>query len=615
MFPFPAGICRGMFKTVHTFVFLRGRHLSLRMQILFVVVAFAVFPVTILGLVSYSKIMGLVDERLDAYTRETVEQAADSIGSSLSVVDSMMTQVLLKLGADGDRLKAAAQGAQNLASVQDEMMEFLQNMRLSFRSVSNIFVIDSTGPVYSSTIALDARALLADPWVRNSIDGLSPRDNYRFHSADYLSIGAPFPEVLSICRRVARAGEGSGSFLVIFDISIGSLNSASLTSELRLITLSREGEVFLVDHDGRIVIGRDSVRSTVSDIYGPGFFDPSNGPAPPTKRLNGFIYAQRAIGAFGWAVGIVPYSAFHSDFQVIRNGYLVLSLAFASLTILLSLALSMRIAKPLQSLSDAMTSMDPGCVTPAIRDGGSREVQALTDSFLSMNQKISELIATVALKERERTRAKLLALRLQINPHFLYNSLEAMRGSAMVKGADEAAEIARSLSSLLRYSLDSKGEEATIGEEIASLRNYFRIQKHRFGRRFTARISIDPAITGTAIPRFVLQPLAENAFVHSVELSRRKIRIEIAAHQEEDSVVVTVSDDGVGMERKTLETLQTSLESGAESTENGIGLHNVHNRIRLGYGKEYGLSIESVRGEGTTVFLRLPRSPWGTSDA
>jgi two-component system sensor histidine kinase YesM len=324
---------------------------------------------------------------------------------------------------------------------------------------------------------------------------------------------------------------------------------------------------------------------------------------------DGRIVVLQEVEALGYVLAVVPLAEFLDDVTGVRNMFVFLSLGFAVVTIGLSVALARRITRPISQLSRAMRRIQDGDFSVRVEERGTREIVTLARSFNTMGAEIDALVRKVALEEREALRAELLALRLQINPHFLYNTLEVMRGIAYAHDAPEAAEIASSLSALLRYSTAMDGDTVPVHEELESLRHYLKIQKHRFGERFATRIRIEPEAADAPVPRFILQPLVENAFHHAIEKSTRRLLLRVHIYAKEGDLFVEVQDNGQGMSEEELAELRQSLERGMESQNTGIGLLNVHNRIRLSFGEGYGASITSAPEQGTQVVLRLPREP------
>ncbi|HHX73542.1 MAG TPA: sensor histidine kinase [Firmicutes bacterium] len=248
----------------------------------------------------------------------------------------------------------------------------------------------------------------------------------------------------------------------------------------------------------------------------------------------------------------------------------------------------------------------------ADQDPGARAVrEMLADLRNAVNKQYSAEI----LKRQ----AEFSALQSQINPHFLYNTLEAIRGQALVEGIDEIAEMTEALSTLFRYSISRKGDLITLEEELSNVESYFVIQQYRFHNKFTFSIKYDetePEILDCIIPKLTLQPIVENAVYHGLEpkIGTGKITIRITAT--EKRLIIRVSDDGVGMDQETLDLLNYRISKGLNWEQEqeqlpgqrhmGIALVNVNLRIRLLFGDLYGLSVSSTKGFGTEVEIVLP---------
>ncbi len=210
--------------------------------------------------------------------------------------------------------------------------------------------------------------------------------------------------------------------------------------------------------------------------------------------------------------------------------------------------------------------------------------------------------------------AELTALQRQINPHFLYNTLDAIRGSAYEEGAEQTAEMIACLSNLFRYITHESGRILTFKQELNNVENYFYIQQFRFENRFTLAEEIDkkdPAVMQCQIPAFTLQPIVENAIYHGLKEVKTDGQVKISALRTQSHLLITISDNGCGMDINKLKKLTYGLsiyqEKGSSSPkDSGIALSNVNARIKLNFGEEYGLSITSTLGNGTSVQILLP---------
>jgi len=203
---------------------------------------------------------------------------------------------------------------------------------------------------------------------------------------------------------------------------------------------------------------------------------------------------------------------------------------------------------------------------------------------------------------------KYLALQTQINPHFLYNTLEGIRSEALISGAFNAARMSELLGRFFRYNISNLSHLATIEEELNHLDTYFQIQMFRFEERIQLKVHFDgdkAAILKCPTPKLTLQPLVENAIHHGLEPLTRPGTVTLRFQMYESVLVVVISDDGVGMEPEKVTQLNAQMKQ-TESTESSIGLENVNQRIQLLFGQEWGLHFYSQKGHGTDVELTLP---------
>lgn len=211
--------------------------------------------------------------------------------------------------------------------------------------------------------------------------------------------------------------------------------------------------------------------------------------------------------------------------------------------------------------------------------------------------------------------ADIQALQSQINPHFLYNALECIRGQALIEGAEDIADIAEELSSFFRYSISNKGDMVTLDDELENVKSYVNIQKFRFKNKFSFNVQFDEEAerkkTGSIVmPKLVLQPIVENAIIHGFSEMSDGAEIVIRILPVNNNVSILISDNGKGMSQEQLKEVKHRIAAEGQMTGNGkrshIGVQNVNRRIKLLFGENYGLSINSYEGMGTEVEIFIP---------
>ena len=257
-------------------------------------------------------------------------------------------------------------------------------------------------------------------------------------------------------------------------------------------------------------------------------------------------------------------------------------------------------------------------------DGGRERLRKKNEStfvrkpFFNVYTELMSLIDDNATKaDREyslamlKKQAEIKALQNQINPHFLYNTLDCIRGMAIEQGADNIEEMTRALSGMFRYSISRKGKiKALMEEELANVNNYLRIQQNRFRNKINITETIDPAAKKCCVPKLLIQPIVENAVFYGLEPKTGERNLNIEAYCTGKKLIVKVEDNGVGMSFDKLRTINDAMCSGVSMGDNGrgtqLGIVNVNERLRLLYGEEFGLRIFSCPKVGTTIEMVLP---------
>ncbi len=269
-----------------------------------------------------------------------------------------------------------------------------------------------------------------------------------------------------------------------------------------------------------------------------------------------------------------------------------------------SLQLSRSITEPLVDLSRRAESVDAGDLTPrAPVPSQVREIQTLSTGLEQMITRLNEQMQEGQQKQERLRRTELALLQAQINPHFLYNTMDTIIWLIEAEKTQEAVEMVSNLSGFFRHSL-SKGQDViSLAEEERHVKSYLQIQQARYKDILTYSIQIDPGLRSVMLPKLTLQPLVENALYHGIKLKRAMGHIQINGWAENNVVFLEVSDNGVGIPQDKLRQLRQEME---DEKKTGFGFSAVHQRLRLQFGLEYGLTVTSREGIGTLVTARIP---------
>lgn len=271
------------------------------------------------------------------------------------------------------------------------------------------------------------------------------------------------------------------------------------------------------------------------------------------------------------------------------------------------------VVRPYQRTQMMMGRILDGYILP---DSSLFEKALLTPSMEAEIERLEQVLKSPEMMDLNKRQAQYLALQNQINPHFLYNTLESIRGEALIAGMDNIADMTEALAKFFRYTITKVENLVSVEEELDNCETYFLIQKYRFGSRLQLHILYEEesreSIMNCKIPKLTLQPILENSIIHGTELKIGTGNLTIQFEQTDKRLIIRIFDDGAGMDEQTLAKLNRQLGRGGraltdqEEKRGGIALVNVNNRIHLLFGEEYGMHIYSIKGKGTDVEVTLP---------
>lgn len=406
-----------------------------------------------------------------------------------------------------------------------------------------------------------------------------------------------YPWVVSI-RKDLETGDGK-KHAVVLDVRFSQI--ANYVDE---VGIGQHGYCFIMDKKGNIVYhpqqqliysGLKSEQTDILTRAGDG-----------TLVKKNVIYSIRSLDNCDWRIVGVSYIDELVTVKV-RGAMqiLLVMIAFVLVTVFLSsFLLTHMISHPIQSLVKAMKDFEADAEEFSYHPvHGSKEMIALSDSFGHMVGRIQDLMEKVRREEITLRKTELKALQAQINPHFLYNTLDAIGWMCEEERSKDAVEMVNALARLFRISISKGHELIPIGKEVEHARSYLMIQNFRYKNQFTYSFDIEEECLPYLCNKITLQPIIENAIYHGINRMVDEGEIRIRIYGEGDDIVFSVSDNGVGMSKEQCGNILKS-EPGDQT---GIGIKNVNDRIKIYFGEEYGITIESEPDEGTCVSIRMPK--------
>ncbi|TVY08201.1 sensor histidine kinase [Paenibacillus cremeus] len=421
--------------------------------------------------------------------------------------------------------------------------------------------------------------------------------------------------IVAFIRNINRIPTQQVIGYVNIHIDVNAFNSLVLASTQANV-IEQTMRLLIVDRDGTVIYENGS--SGVGEATASGSFDSSalkNG-AEGELIWKGapYLYTYKASDYTGWkTIILMPKATILEKQNRIRTIVILVGLVTMLLIAVVSYTLSHQITLPLQNMMRKMSSVERGNFHQRMSYTANNEIGRLSRMYNLMLDSISRLIHEVYESKLAETNAQLSALHAQINPHFLYNTLNVMKSISRLRGLEEVAEISESLASLFQYSMKNLHQPVTLREEIEHILNYFKIQQHRFGGRIQLHCDIPEELLQALLLKLTIQPLVENAVNHGLKRMRSGGRVHIQATQAGDLLVVTVTDNGIGMEEQALEQLNTRLGTMAPLQQTsmpseGIGLLNIQQRIRLFYGSSpsYGVRLTCPVEGGMCVVMAIP---------
>ncbi len=303
---------------------------------------------------------------------------------------------------------------------------------------------------------------------------------------------------------------------------------------------------------------------------------------------------------------LTPQRLLEVNQQVLTRNLLIIALTLLFAFALSSILLARGITTPLTNMVETMKKIKKGNTSLRVEYCRNDEIGELGENFNNMLDTIEGLIFEEYQSQLAMNNAKFKALQAQVNPHFLYNTLDTMSGIATSQNCHTVSTLCKALSNIFRYSLDMKNPLAAIEDEIKHLKNYMYVMNVRENNAINYQIDIDNRLLKKNIPRISIQPLVENSLQHGLRHKHGDKRIWIKGVLDKDNIVISVIDNGIGMDAELINSSLDSSNSDVLDKESSIGLNNINTRVKLLFGNDYGIKVYSKNGEGSNVSLYIP---------
>lgn len=567
--------------------------ISYRMKFMLYFSLLITIPMLFVGLLLYDKYSANAERQAEQYTYQLADQIRLNLDRYVKEIERLtMTpfydpEVLDILQTHSDPHQ---KGIYLTTEEERKMNLFISSMVFERSEIESILIFTNDGSVFSNF-----SVNVMNYWVKEKEDWMSRVSAYDGglavlspHTVHYYTTGPK--QVVSLSRLIREPFTHKIFGVIKVDLSVSGFEKIFSPS-----IFGNNSKLYIYNRDGERVYPFEP--DTAPDWNDPNYVDGS-----VTSEYTGLrVIAQ------------VPLEELQQDARALTDYTLFIAGIAMALALLLAMIASSRLVKPIRHLQSKMALVQKGFFKEQAEVMTHDEVGQLTEGFNKMVREIDRLIREVyetRLRERE---AELSALQSQMNPHFLYNTLESVNMMAVRHKAPDISIVVSNLGKLLRYTVDNRQMTARLRDEIQFVESYLHILAMRNGDRLRIEIYVDASLQNALVPKLILQPLVENAIEHGMRHGGSEIKIRLRAKLAGDDLLLFVEDDGEGMDERTVCLVERRMFAPREEEKAGFGqkrrgfaLRNVHQRIRLLYGEPYGIAIVRESAEGASFQIRMP---------
>lgn len=491
---------------------------------------------------------------------------------------------------------------ENINKEMDLLYETNKDSLISICVFSDKGEVISASPVGQLKSSVDPRE---SDWFSKA---LIKRENLHFSTPHVQNLFVDPSNKYKWVVTLSRAVELTNNKKITSGVLLVDINFSGIEQICKSVNVGKSGYVYLIDREGEIIYHprQQLIYSNLIEENNKQEAEYEDGNHTETFKGENRMVTIKTVGYTGWKiVGVTPMSDITSDYKQMSLFAIFIMFFGVFILVFLNMFVSSRIANPIKALENSVKKLENGVKDVDISISGSYEIQHLGKAIRSMVNQMHTLMDNIVEEQESKRKSELNALQAQINPHFLYNTLDSIVWMIENENYDGAIIMVTALARLFRISLSKGKNIITVRDEIEHARNYLTIQNIRYKNKFTYDIQVDENTLNFASIKLIIQPLIENAIYHGMEFMGGDGEILIKTYIKDNDLYIDVVDNGLGMEQDVADTLLTS-ESKVEKKGSGIGLKNVHERIQIYFGKDYGLKVYSEPDEGTTISIHMP---------
>ncbi|WP_136604489.1 sensor histidine kinase [Paenibacillus dokdonensis] len=579
------------------------RRLSIKNRLLAAFIITSLLPVVFVSVYSNMKYENSITNKISAYSMQILDELSQNATRELEQYETLSENIIINHFIQNGLPQFDAMSDYEKNQLQTQIGDEMGQQIFQLGNISNVMILTNSGESFFD--------LGFELYPAKQIQSMLEETKQSFGNAYWTYLrSSRGTNTIALSRRIYaedKLNKQLGYLIIFIDEKVFSRNI------YKFVNLGAGSSIYISDANGMVI------SSLSDDIPKGGHFADKEVFSPINRQFNReqnltafhtdvgkhqFLVASSYIRSANWFfVGMIPQKFIVSELSDMRRNIVYICLVILLLSGMISMWIYFTISNPMRSLLLYAKQVRMGRLeaTTSTRSAYPDEMDKLTETIDGMVEQLKQLIGQVQSEQQAKRDAELKMLQAQINPHFLFNTLNSLKWSAMLGGNESVTNGIESLSELLRSTIMVKDEFIPLQTEIENLIHYANIQRIRYGDSFVLNTEVDEELAVNLVPKFILQPIVENSILHGVGDDERRVGIWVKATRQNHVLTIRITDNGKGFDMKHIKEKRES-----HSKLSGLGIANVDERIKLHFGAVFGLVTSSVVGEGTETVITLP---------